>query len=287
MALKTIIYRGQEIFLPKYDRVFKAVLTGEDKTLLGSFLSSILEREIKADEIIVENPEFPGQDKEDKSIYLDLWVTLKDGTSINVEIQVEDEHNMGKRSMYNIARIKARQMRKKGDYGKIPPAISVNLLDFDFITDSENYHNTYRMINVKTFEEMPNSETLEIIFIESPKLPKIISGKMSMKDLWVIFIFVHTEEVLEMLVKECPTFETAANEVARVSANKEMRLALEIDAKRKRDYHSAMATREQKGWKEHETMTVKNMNANGFTVADIAKAVNLSIEDVERILKKT
>jgi len=40
MALQMIKYHGKELFCPKYDRVFKALLLGKEKdyTLLASFL---------------------------------------------------------------------------------------------------------------------------------------------------------------------------------------------------------------------------------------------------------
>src|SRR5215510_1331777 len=98
MALFKFKYHGKTVLSPKYDKVFKAMFLGKDKTLLVSFLSSILGMEIEADGIIVIKAEFVGNDKDDKAVFLDMLVQLKDGSRVNVEMQVDNEHNMGRRS---------------------------------------------------------------------------------------------------------------------------------------------------------------------------------------------
>jgi predicted transposase/invertase (TIGR01784 family) len=57
MALEIIHYRGEDLFCPKYDRVFKAVLLGNDGdyTLLASFLTGAEVFEIH----FIELPKFP------------------------------------------------------------------------------------------------------------------------------------------------------------------------------------------------------------------------------------
>jgi len=57
VALIKFKYKGKIVYSPKYDRVFKEVFIEADRTLLASFLSSVLGWRIEADGITVLNPE--------------------------------------------------------------------------------------------------------------------------------------------------------------------------------------------------------------------------------------
>ena len=78
------------------DVVFKEVLGQEEsKPILMGFLNDILDMNITSpDQITLLNPELNPEYIDDKLSILHIRVQLQDHTSIDVEIQVIDQHNI-------------------------------------------------------------------------------------------------------------------------------------------------------------------------------------------------
>ena len=299
MALVKFKYKGKTVLCPKHDRVFKALFDDGKYVLLASFLSNILDMDIKAKELKVRNTEVPVENTDGKLVRLDFRITLANGNAVNVEMQVRDEHDMGRRSLYNLAKLMQDQLNINGEYKDICPVIAINILDFSYIKDSEDYINRYRMKNLKTNTEMPDAEAQEIIFIELPKLPKKAGN---MKEWWLKFLAVKTEKELDMVAAQHPLFEEARDMLVKISADRALRDQLRVWEKAERDYNSSMARSKRLGMekgmakgrkegrkegKEEELVdVVKTMRANGFDGSFIAKAINHPLEQIEQILSK-
>ena len=163
----TIQYKGQELLSPKHDLVFKALYTSDgDLELLASLLTSILGLEICAGDMTITNSELVRQHVGDRSARIDVRIKLNDGKQINVEIQIEDDQDMERRSVYYLSRLYADQAAPKKAFATFCPAIAINILDFNYFPGDE-YHNRYRLRNVKSNAEL--TDVFEINFIELPK----------------------------------------------------------------------------------------------------------------------
>ena len=82
------------------DYLFKALMQ-ENKRVLRAFIADLLHvshGDIKNLEIV--NPIKLGERIDDKVIILDVLVTFHDGTIMNLEMQVINEHNWVPRSVY-------------------------------------------------------------------------------------------------------------------------------------------------------------------------------------------
>ena len=243
MALQKIYYRGNELYSPKYDRVFKAMFISSDLTRLAEFMSCILSLDIKADGIAVKSPVLSDEHKDGKLVCLDLKVVLADKSIINVEIQVNDEKNMGKRSIYNASLLMDEQLKSGEDYVNICPVITINILDYSFL-DNHDYHNRFRLKNIKTNEEMPDANVFEINFIELPKLPKKTGNDKKL--LWLKFLSAKTEEDLDMVVAQDPKYEPVVEKLISVNANEELREYMLLQEKIERDERWKRASGEAK-----------------------------------------
>ena len=96
------------------------------------------------DQITLLNPELnPERQDNDKLSILDIRVQLQDHTSIDVEIQVIDQHNIEPRALYYVCRLCADQLQKGDDYTQLRPAIGLNLLCFNLYNDSEYFRSLY------------------------------------------------------------------------------------------------------------------------------------------------
>ena len=167
---------------------------------------------------------------------LDIRIKTKDNRHINVEIQLHDEKNMDRRSIFHLSKLYTQQMTKGMKFNDLGPAIAINILDFEYFPYTE-YHNVYRLKNRRTNDEL--TEVFEISFIE---LPKVNKGKGDeTKDLWMKFLSAESEEDLEMLTKQSPVLEQAVKKLVYVSADELVRYEMELREKAELDYQSAMA----------------------------------------------
>lgn len=144
-----IKYKGKELLPVKRDLVFKAVFVGDsDLELLASLLSSILEMDIKAEDMAVTNTELPPVHEAGKLSRVDIRIRTADKKHIDVEIQLNNEHNMDKRSIFYLSKLYTEQMTVKMKFEELCPAIAINIMDFSYLPYRE-YHNRYRMKNIR------------------------------------------------------------------------------------------------------------------------------------------
>ena len=291
MALIKFMYRGRVVFCPKYDRVFKAFFDDGELVLLASFLSSILDMDIKAEDLTVRNSEVPVTTKDGKLVRLDFRIMLIDGSVVNIEMQIDNERDMGKRSLYSLAKLMPDQLKVSGEYKAIRPVIAINILDFNFIPDSDDYINRYRMKNLKTNAEMPNAEAQEIIFIELKKLPKTAG---SMREWWLKFLAVKSGKELDMIATQSPVLEKARERLVGISADEKLQFEMDMIEKANYDYNSRIARYERlsveamekgraEGIAEAKAEYARKMKAEGCDNAFIAKITGLSPKQIERL----
>ena len=285
MGLKRIQYKGQELLSAKYDLVFKALFTADgNQELLASLLSCILTIHIRAQDMIVTNTELPSTHEDGRLSRVDVRVRLSDGKNLNIEIQLEDEHNIAKRSTYYTSKLYVDQATPGMKFGELCPTIAINILDFSFLP-YEEYHNRYRLKNTANNDEL--TDAFEINFIELRKVPK--NSKGNLKDLWMRFLLADDAEELEMLENQDPILEKAVNKLLYVSADEKLRYALDMREKAEMDYWSAMGTNYDKGMREgrqeEKYQVVCEMKNEGLPDEMIARITKLPVDTVREIEK--
>ena len=151
------------------DYIFKRVFSkkgNEDR--LKDLLESILE--IKIDKIeTMEEVELPNENIENRIGVLDLKATVNENTTIDIEIQVKDYHNMIERSTFYVAGLYYTGLKSRDNYKENNKVITINLLRFNIFKEP-NYH-----IVGKIKEKESNkilTDKLEVHFIELPKFLK-------------------------------------------------------------------------------------------------------------------
>ena len=266
----TILYENEVLFSPTYDPLFKGIFLGTGNyNLLASLLSSILKLDIKASGIKVDDSALPKDNVRDRGVRLDLKVTLKGGHIINVEMQIDNEYNMAKRSIVNASKIIAGQVKVSEDYDKVCPVFVINILDFNYIKNSKRFHNRYRMKNIEDGSEMPDAEIFDINFIELPKLPKSLGDDRFVW--WMKFLSARTEEDLKMVIaKEPKMFGIAVNKLRKLSASEEVRERIYQEEKDRMDRVSALKESERRGEKKVLALLEK-----GYSLDEIKKKLGI------------
>ncbi len=78
----------------------------------------------------LEDPHLHREHEEDKLSILDIPATLDTGTKVNIEIQLNNNHDMIKRSLYYWGRLYASQLQKGMPYSSLHKTITIKLLNF-------------------------------------------------------------------------------------------------------------------------------------------------------------
>ena len=270
-------------FNPLNDYYFKTLLgKPERKDLTLNFLNSLYsDDKIYYTDIFFIDKDIEPSFVQGKLSRLDIRAILNTGSQVDIEVQVCREKYMSERSLYYWSRMYSDQLRKGKEYQTLKPAISINILDFDHLTNEKNWHNTCH-ITVDASKRILTNH-LEIHFLEIPKL-KISDVKQLKKlDAWgLYFSGKRSKEALEVIKMSNPTINEALLYENYFSN----------DAKARREYERYEdAIREEKSRilaAKEETLQANAINLLklGVDVNIISKGLNLSIQDVEA-LKRT
>ena len=159
------------ILSPKVDFVFKKIFGSEEnKSILISFLNATLKPKNEIISVELKNTDIEKDYIQDKFSRLDVKATTSNKEVINIEIQLKNQYNMIKRTLYYWSKIYEEQISEGNNYKMLNRTVCINILDYKFLKNNR-FHNTYRLKEIETNEELTDIE--EIHFIEIPKLRQI------------------------------------------------------------------------------------------------------------------
>ena len=296
-------YQDMEVYKPKYDVVFKEIFLG-DMDLLASLLSSIMDIDIKAENMDILNTELVPEYESGRLSRLDIRIKTAD-RDFDLEMQLNNRYNMDKRSVFYLSKLYIEQMTKSMKFKELHSVVAINILDFPYLSYKE-YHNQYRLKNMRTDDEL--TDVIEIHFIELPKV--CMADNVGMKDLWMMFLSAEDGEALEMLSKKDPMIEKAVKRLVYVSADEKVRYDMAMREKAELDYYNdisdsfdrgfdtgeakgkaeglaegkaeGLAEGKAEGLAEGKAEIVRNMKMGNMTVDDIARLTKLSVAEVEK-----
>jgi predicted transposase/invertase (TIGR01784 family) len=121
---------------PLNDYLFFKVMgeKGDEPQLLG-FLNAVLGRsgkELIESVEIMENTSFEKDVIDGKSCILDVLAVLQDGTKVNIEVQLSNERNMERRSLFYWSKVYYQSLNEGQNYRELPNVIAVNIVGYDF-----------------------------------------------------------------------------------------------------------------------------------------------------------
>ncbi|MBQ9282214.1 MAG: Rpn family recombination-promoting nuclease/putative transposase [Treponema sp.] len=165
------------ILNPRLDTNFKAIFTQntkDSKIALKSFLSAAIGQEVR-DVTVIEN-ENPKEFNFQHGLRYDINCVFKDGTSAQIEMQgQEDEYDYGKRAEYYLSRLVSSAINIGDDWEKLPKAYQISVLNFKYDKSTDEAVHHYIMCDKK--DDAKLSGTLNVIFLELPKIPEISDFK--------------------------------------------------------------------------------------------------------------
>lgn len=281
---------------PKIDFIFKNIFDNKTSSnILISLLNAVLgykKNENRITEITIDDSFIKKENIEDKFAVLDIKATLNDGTRINIEMQVIDQYDMKKRSLYYLSRLYSEQLKQGDEYKKLNGAISINILNFNLLNNNR-YHNHFLFKENQTNEVF--TDLMQIHIIELAKFNKDPKDIQDELESWVEFLKEPTMEVVEMLSKKVPEIIEAFEVLKVVSSDVETRRDAEIRFKSMSDKASNLAGAREEGVKQGVKLGIqqgiqqgvhdvaKNMLTNGMDIEMIQKFTGLSKEEILKL----
>ena len=270
---------------PKMDFVFKNIFGSEKHpNILISFLNATLKPKDLITEVEIKNTDLNKGYIEDKFSRLDVKATTSNNEIINIEIQLKNEYNMIKRSLYYWSKLYSEQLNEGEDYSLLKRTICINILNFKYLK-TRMFHSVYRMKEIHTNEEL--SDIQEIHFIEIPKLEDG-SDEKDMLVAWIEFLKNPESEKVRSLEMSVDEIREAKDELIKMSNDDTQRELYEMRAKTLRDKVSALNEAERKGIKKGEKNKAieiaKSLINLGLDKESIAKSTGLDLYEVEKLM---
>ena len=241
----------------------------------------------------IRNSDLEKEHIEDKYSRLDIKAITNNNEHINIEIQVKNEYNMIKRSLYYWSKMFENQIVEGDNYNKLAKTVCINILDFKYLKN-DNFHNAYRLKEINTNEEL--TDTIELHFIEIPKLRKLNNTEeiSDMLEAWIAFIQSPDSELVEKLEMSKEEIKEAKSELLRMSADSKDRFMYEKRKESILEKVSLIESAEQKGIEKvlkegankKAIEIAKNLILNGLENELIKNATGLDIDAINELRNK-
>ncbi|ATD54315.1 Rpn family recombination-promoting nuclease/putative transposase [Clostridium chauvoei] len=291
---------GRRLLNPKVDFIFKKIFGSEKHpNILISFLNAVMKPADKIVSVVINNTEITKDFLEDKFSRLDVKATTNKGEVINIEIQIKNEYNMIKRSLYYWSKLYEEQLSEGDKYDKLSRTVCINILDFKYL-DNDRFHNGYRLKEIETNEELTDIE--EIHFIEIPKLKDLDDDAnidtIDMLTAWIEFLKDPESNVVRKLEFSKEEIKEAKDELYRLSRDKKELELYNLREKSFFDKISALSNAEEKGreqgleegreqgLEEGKLLERINIAKNLLDVLDnetISLKTGLSVDEIEKL----
>ena len=278
---------------PKMDFVFKNIFGSEKHpNILISFLNATLKPKDLITAVEIKNTDLNKGYIEDKFSRLDVKATTSNNEIINIEIQLKNEYNMIKRSLFYWSKLYSEQLNEGEDYSVLKRTICINILNFKYLK-TRKFHSGYRLKEIYSNEEL--TDVAEIHFIEIPKLEEGTDEK-DMLVAWIEFLKNPESEKVRSLEMSIDEIREAKDELIRMSNDDTQRELYEIRAKTLKDKISALNEAERKGIKKGRQEGIKEGEKSkaieiaksliniGLDKETISKSTGLTLSEIEKLI---
>jgi predicted transposase/invertase (TIGR01784 family) len=280
---------------PRVDFAFKKLFGSEEnKDLLISLINAIVSEQEQVSEVTLKNPYNLADYRAGKMSILDIKAKNEiTGRWFNVEMQISEDYNFDKRAIYYWAKLVTEQLSEGMMFKELKKTISINIMDFNFIPETQEVHNCYKIINTATGKDDKLHDIFELHYIELKKFKKSYQQIESALDRWSSFLTKASQLDKEHIPVELASDKAIVKAIEAVDRmfNEEERLVYEVRMQSLADVESKIASAEEKGREEGREEGINeaskaialNLLAARFDVATIAKTTGLSEEVINSL----
>ncbi len=191
------------------DYLFRAVFQTNQKALKGLICALLHLQQEEVHTLTISNPIDLGKSIYDKEIILDIKLILNDHSTINIEMQVNNERNWTDRSLVYTCRTFGR-LNKGEAYINVKPVIHIGLLDFELFPAYPEFYATYQFLNVKNCNKYSDKLTVSVVNLNRIELATEEDRAYGI-DYWARLFKSTTWEEIKVLAEKNSSILEAAN----------------------------------------------------------------------------
>ncbi|MDB2085829.1 MAG: Rpn family recombination-promoting nuclease/putative transposase [Clostridium sp.] len=276
---------------PLNDFIFKKIF-GEkgNEDILIAFINAVLKRTKKEQIVeveIIDNKQLTKELILDKTGIIDVRAKTSKGENIDIEVQLTDQGNMDKRTLFYCGKMYLENIKQGQDYTSLEKVITINILDFEFL-GTESYQSSFHLWEDIEKDYML-TDVVEIHFLELPKFRKKKDKdyRENAIERWLMFLEKDTPETtLKELMSLDTAIEKAEQKIEYLSSDEE---TMRIYYERERSLHeraNMISSAEERGDLNRAKIAIRNMLSKGMSKELISEMLEVSIELVEEVYKE-
>ena len=235
---------------PRVDFAFKKLFGSEEnKDLLISLINAIVSDEEQIVEVELKNPYNLADYRAGKISILDIKAKAENGRWFNVEMQISEDYNFDKRAIYYWAKLVTEQLSEGMMFKELKKTISINILDYNFIPDTAEVHNCYKIINTATGKDDRLHDIFELHYVELKKFKKSYTEIQTALDRWSSFLTTAHKLDREHTPKELASDKNIVKAIAAIDRmfDEEERQVYDVRMQSLADVESKIASAAEKG----------------------------------------
>lgn len=235
---------------------------------------------------MIDNKELTRELISDKTAILDVRAKTEDGTQIDIEVQLTNQHNMDKRTLFYWGKLFNENISKGEDYRNLKKVITINILDFDYI-NLDKFHTKFHLWEDEIKDYML-TDLVEIHFLELPKFNNLEEKNLKEDRLqrWLTFFNSDiSEEKLKELMEMDKDIKRAEERLEYLSSDKE---TIDIYKAREKSLHeraNMISSAMEEGENKKALEIIKNSLMQGLSVDIISKITGKTVDEIEKIKK--
>ena len=225
---------------PKVDYCFKELLAYSE--IRKGFIAAILNKDPEEIAETTLMPTILSKDTEDgKYGILDVRVRMKNGSQMDLEMQVAPFEFWNNRVIFYLSKMYAEQVKEGDKYKNLKPCIQVSILNFNLFHEDRTCFREIAFCDLTTKQKY--TDLLEIYILELPQEQK--EEPLIIK--WMRFLAAESREDFEKMAGEDNYINEAYEVLQKLSADERKRLEYEARQKAIRDYDSQMSSSREEG----------------------------------------
>lgn len=228
---------------PKVDYCFKELLAYPE--IRKGFVAAILNKDPEEIAETTLMPTILSKDTEDgKYGILDVRVRMKNGSQMDLEMQVAPFEFWNNRVIFYLSKMYAEQVKEGDKYKNLKPCIHVSILNFNLFHEDRTCFREIAFCDLTTKQKY--TDLLEIYVLELKKLPQEQKEEPLIIK-WMRFLAAESREDFEKMAGEDNYINEAYEVLQKLSADERKRLEYEARQKAIRDYDSQMSSSREEG----------------------------------------
>jgi predicted transposase/invertase (TIGR01784 family) len=208
-----------------------------------------------------------------KEMILDIRAEMNDDSIINLEMQVQNNHDWPERSISYLCRCFDNLQKGQG-YTHVKGAVHIGFLDYTLFPEYPEFYATYRLRNERTGQLYSGKFRISVVDLTQIKLATE-EDKQSHRSLWAAFFKATSWEDLKMLAQQDKNMEQAVVTVQKLSEDELFRLRYEAreDFLRQQIDHDTWYENEFAKQKKTIAEQGQTITEQGQTIAELGQTI--------------